>query len=645
MIKTTLFYRLILAGWFCFSSLFLSATPASDQFDIVVLGGTPGGIGAAVSAARLSHSVALIEYHSHLGGMTTSGLGKSDIETAGAIGGIWDEFVQRVLRYYTETYGTDSPQVKSCRNGYFYEPSVAESILNQMIAEQSSIQVFLRYQLDEAVRNQNRITAVRICQRDTGEVREIRGGVFIDATYEGDLAAYAGAEYRLGRESRAEFDEPHAGVIYMDHQTRALLPGTTGEGDKLLPAYTYRLCLSSDPNNRVLPAMPPGYDRSRYLNYLLDLKLGRLKSVADALSIAPLPNQKYDANMKPWPLGFPFAGENLGYPEGTWEEREAIMAHIRNLTLGLVYFLQNDPGVPEADRERARQYGLAKDEFADNDNFPFQFYIREARRIVGEYTLTEKDLTFSPGAFRSPVHADAISAGEFPIDAFPTRKYEKGHETALEGYILMLKQYTQPYQIPYRVMIPKRVDGLLVPVAVSATHIAFSSVRLEPTWMSLGQAAGTAAHLALELDVQPRDIPIERLQKKLISQGAVISYFRDVPKGDQYFDALQYLGTKGFFDSYEARPNEPLTHAEARQWAALTLQLAKKTAPDLALEAKDDPMPSSAYWELMQTIIGKLGVSEEIPEKTGSKAKDTVTRGEACTDLFHLLEKVEALTP
>ena len=622
------------------SSLATAAPSTSEQPDVVVLGGTPGGIATAITAARFGHSVTLIEYHSHLGGMTTSGLGKSDIETAGAIGGIWDEFVQRVLRYYTEKYAADSAQVTACRNGYFYEPSVAESILNQMLAEQSSTQVLLRYQLDEVVRNQNRITAIRIHQRDTGDIREIRGKIFIDATYEGDLAAYAGAEYRLGRESRIEFDEPHAGVIYMDHQTRAFLPGTTGVGDQLLPAYTYRLCLSSDPDNRVLPGMPPGYDRTRYLNYLLDLKLGRLKSAVDALSIAPLPNQKYDANMKPWPLGFPFAGENLGYPEGTWEEREAIMAHIRNLTLGLVYFLQNDPEVPAADRERAREYGLAKDEFTDNENFPFQFYIREARRIVGEYTLTEKDLTFAPGALRAPVHADAVSAGEFPIDAFPARKYEKGHETALEGYILMLKQYTQPYQIPYRVMIPKRVDGLLVPVAVSATHIAFSSVRLEPTWMSLGQAAGTAAHHALELGIQPRKVPIEKLQRALVSQGAVISYFSDIPKGSQEFAAFQYLGTKGFFDSYEAHPDEPLTYATAQQWAELTLQLATKEASNLALVAKDDPLPRSIYWELMQAINTRMGLSVQTLEKSDSTAEDSVTRKEACITLFGLLEKL-----
>lgn len=616
---------------------YASSTP--EQFDVVILGGTPGGIGAAISAARFGQSVALIEYYPHLGGMTTSGLGKSDIETTGAIGGLWDEFIQRVLRYYTETYGADSPQVKDSRNGYFYEPTVAESILTRMIQEQPGVQVFLPYRLEGVERNQNRVAMVRVSHCQTGATREIQGEIFIDATYEGDLAAWAGVEYRLGRESRSQFDEAHAGVIYMDHRTRALLPGTTGQGDGRLPAYTYRLCLSSDPNNRVLPEMPPDYDRNRYLNYLLDLKLGRLKSAVDALSIAPLPNQKYDANMKPWPLGFPFAEENKGYPEGSWNEREAIMTHIRNLTLGLVYFIQNDPEVPQADRERARQYGLAKDEFTDNGNFPFQFYVREARRIEGEYTLTEKDLTFSPGVLRAPVHADAISAGEFPIDSFPTRKYEKGHESAMEGYILMLKEYTQPYQIPYRVMIPRRLENLLVPVAVSATHIAFSSVRLEPTWMSLGQAAGVAAHIALEMGVPPRLVSISKLQRMLISQGAVLSYFSDIPKGSIDFSTFQFLGTKGFFDSYEAHPDESLASSTACQWARLTLQAAGTKNQDFTLKEKEGPCSPAEFMALMQETAQRLGLSEEGLEKIESAPDGTITRRAACVCFNRLLER------
>ncbi|MBX7256417.1 MAG: FAD-dependent oxidoreductase [Candidatus Hydrogenedentes bacterium] len=605
----------------------------SRSCDVIVVGATPGGIGAAVAAARLGHSVALFEYYGHVGGMSASGLGKSDVETAGAIGGLWDEFVGRVLAYYTKTYGADSEQVKACRGGYFYEPSVAERIFNEMLAEQPKIHVFLRHRLDSAARSGKRVKSVRVTNRETGEQVEFSGKVFIDATYEGDLAAFAGAEYRLGRESRDEFDEAHAGVIYMDHTTRALLPGTTGLGDDRLVAYTYRLCFSSDPANRVYPEVPPDYDRKRYLNYLLDLRLGRIKSALLALSIAPIPNQKYDVNMKPWPLGFPFAEENTGYPEASWAEREAIMQRIRNITLGLVYFLQNDPEVPEADREAARQYGFAKDEFTDNGSFPFQFYVREARRVVGEYTISERDLTYAPESFRAPVHADSICAGEFPIDSFPTRKYESGHEDALEGYILMLNRYTRPYQIPYRAIVPKKVDGLLAPVPASATHIAFSSVRLEPTWMCMGQAAGVAAHLAIKQRVQPRHIPVQELQDILLSQGQVITYFDDLPKDHPDFAAFQRLGTRGFFDSYQANPEGSFRYSDADVWARRVLKLAGGDPSIMLPEEPGECLSNPDLMRMMRVICDELRIGDDevdallnlIPDSQG-----TATRRVAC---------------
>jgi hypothetical protein len=468
--------------------------------------------------------------------------------------------------------------------------------------------------------------------------------VFVDATYEGDLAAYAGAAYRLGREGRAELDEPHVGIIYLDHRTRALLPGTTGAGDKRLVAYTYRLCLSSEPRNRLLPSMPPGYDRSRYLNYLLDLERGRIRSTTMALSIAKIPNGKYDANMKPWPLGFPFAEENTGYPESDWSEREAIMERIRSLTLGLLYFLQNDPSVPEAHRLEARRYGLAKDEFTDNGHFPFQLYVREARRIVGEYTLSERDLTFAPGSQRAPIHEDAVSAGEFPIDSFPTRKYEAGHEEALEGYILMLHRYTRPYQIPYRVMVPIDVDGLLAPVPASATHIAFSSVRLEPTWISLGQAAGAAAHLAVQLQVKPRNIPIERLQRILLSQSQVLTYFEDLPKDSGYFQAMNYFGTKGYFDDYRARPDEPVDRDTFRRWAGRAMELAGGDA-DARLPMPSSNGPSRAdLQQVLGSVRSALGLSaQSAPSSAAGASADytTLSRGQMCDALFEMLRLLD----
>ena len=556
----------------------------ADDFDIVVIGGTPGGVAAAVTAARCGRSVALVEYHNHLGGMAASGLGKSDVETKEAVGGLWREFVDRVRAYYVATYGAAHENVKLCRDGYYYEPSVAEKVFDGLVAEQPSIRVFKRHQLEAATRDGPRVVATRITDRATGVKRELRAGVFIDATYEGDLLAAAGAACRVGREARADFNELHAGVVYQDYETRTFLPGTTGEGDRRVPAYTYRLCLTQDPANSVpLTAPPPGYERSRFTGYLDDWRAGRFAppkqmkegigyyaptfgTVVRALSMADLPSRKLDVNMNPRPLGFPFTEENYAYPEASWPEREKISERLRNLTLGLLWFLQNDSEIPVEHRALAKQFNLPRDEFTDNDHFPWQLYVREARRLIGEYTLSENDLIVGPALGRTRVHADSIAAGEYPIDSFPVRKREPGHDVALEGYILMLEKYTQPYQIPYRIMVPRDIDGLLVPVAASTTHIAFSSIRLEPTWMALGQAAATAAHLALRDRVAARSVKVDALQRELVRAGQVITFFKDIDRASPDYAALQFFGTKGFFPDYLARPRDRISVETARDW-------------------------------------------------------------------------------
>ncbi len=506
--------------------------------DVVVYGGTPGGIAASLAAARLGHPVTLVEYHRHVGGMSASGLGKSDIEHRAMIGGIFNEFVARVYDHYMTTYGADHENVALCQDGYYYEPRVAERIFESMLAEQPNITVLKGWRLDSVDVESDKVTAVTFVNRESGENRRLAGRVFIDATYEGDLYAAAGAEFRLGRESRGEFNEPHAGVVYFDYQNREFLPGTTGEADDRLPAYTYRLCLTRDPANaHRLTEPPPGYDRREYLGYFDDLEAGRLAgpkvfkpgrgynpahfdTLVRALSVTDIPNGKTDVNINPRPLGFPFPEENRGYIEGDDAARQRIAERHRNLTLGLLWFLQNDPEVPEAHRALANELHLPKDEFTDNGHFPWQLYVREGRRLVGEYTLTEHDIT---GRGREPKrHPDAIAVGEFPIDSFPCRKRQPGDTVVLEGYLGMLDYITRPYQIPYRIMIPKRIDGLIVPVAASTTHVAFSSIRMEPTWMCLGQAAGVAAHLAIKEGVEPRGVPIDELQTILRSQNAVL---------------------------------------------------------------------------------------------------------------------------
>ena len=508
--------------------------------DIVIYGGTPGGIASAISAARLGREVTLVEYHDHIGGMTTSGLGKSDIENRAMIGGIFKEFVAGVREHYVTKYGPEHEHTKLCQDGYYAEPHVAEKVFEAMIAKVPKITVWKGWRLKSAHTVENKLRDITVLNRRNGDEKRLEAKIFVDATYEGDLYAAAGAKFRLGRESREEFDEPHAGVVYFDYQAHEFLPGTTGKGDDALPAYTYRLCLTKDPANAArMTEPPPGYDRRDYLGYFDDLKEGRLAgpkvfkpgrgynpkhfdTLVRALSVADIPNNKCDVNINPRPLGFPFPEENRGYIEGDETTRERIRQRHRSLVLGLLWFLQNDPEVPEAHRAMANEMHPPKDEFTDNAHFPWQLYVREGRRLIGEYTLTQHDIT---GKGQQPKHhADSIAVGEFPIDSFPCRKRQPGDTLVLEGYLGMLDYITRPYEIPYRIMIPEKIDGLIVPVAASTTHVAFSSIRMEPTWMALGQAAGAAAHLAIQNEVEPRQVPTEALQNLLLKQGQVIRH-------------------------------------------------------------------------------------------------------------------------
>ena len=513
-----------------------------NRFDVVVAGATPGGIASAIAAARGGCSVLLLEYHHHIGGMSSSGLGKSDVEKRHLIGGLFQEFTEKVKQHYLETCGEESDNYALCHEGYYFEPSVAEKIFDEMIQSQAKITLRLNCQITRAEMAGNRGSGIEFENRANGIRTRVSAKAFIDATYEGDLLALSGAGYRLGRESRDEFHEPHAGRIYYDYENGVILPGSTGEGDDRLPAYTFRLCLSMDPANaEPISSAPEDYNRNHYTPYLDDLKKGRLRgpknwkpgrgyepshfdTMVRALSVTSLPNGKTDVNINPRPLGFPFAEENTNYVTGSDACRQTTTQRIRNLTLGLLFFLQNDTEILEEHRAIARQYHPARDEFTDNGFFPFQLYVREARRLKGEYTLTEHDITCTNEKI-SEHHPDTIAIGEFPIDSFPCRKKQPQDTVVLEGYLGMLDSITRPYEIPYRIMIPESVDGLIVPVAASTTHVAFSSIRMEPTWMALGQAAGTAAALAIKHGTSFRKVPIPELQSQLLRDGQVIRHF------------------------------------------------------------------------------------------------------------------------
>ncbi|MEZ5866694.1 MAG: FAD-dependent oxidoreductase [Geminicoccaceae bacterium] len=381
-----------------------------QRFDVVVIGATPGGIAAALAAARHGHTVALVEHHAHVGGMAASGLGKSDIEHPELIQGLFAEFVGLVREHYARAHGVDSDAYRLCRDGYYYEPSVAEAVLERMLGAEAGITVRRAVRLAGARVAGGRLVGASLVDRVTGEASELAAEVFVDATYEGDLYAAAGAAFRTGREGRDAHGEPHAGHIYFDYQRAVILPRSTHRGDNRLPAYTYRLCLTTDPANAApLEGPPAGYERDTYLPYLDDLKAGRLAGPARvvegrgyypahfdtpvrALSVTDIPNGKVDANINPRPLAFPFPEENEGYLEAGWQAREAIALRHRRLALGLIWFIQNDPAISAAHRRLAQGYHLPKDEFTDNGHFPFQLYVREGRRLRGCYTLTEHDV-------------------------------------------------------------------------------------------------------------------------------------------------------------------------------------------------------------------------------------------------------------
>lgn len=643
----------------------------TDSYDILVVGGTPAGIMSAIAAGRLGSRVLLTEYHGHIGGMSTSGLGKSDIENKDAIAGLFKEFSERILKYYVDKYGVNSENVKLCKDGYYYEPSVAEAIFNQMIREVKSITLLLNHQIEGVDMQSGRIAGVIFKERTSGKNTVLKAGVYVDATYEGDLYALAGAEYRLGREGKDAFDEEHAGRIFFDYNENVFLEGSTGEADRKITAYTYRLCLTDNPDNFYRMTEPPeGYDREQYVKYFEDLNEGRLgppkvfkeghgyypehfNTMMRVFSFARIPNRKFDVNINPRPLGFPFVEKNYSYPEANWNEREKIFQQHRALTLGLLYFVQNDPAVPEEHRRIAAKYHLAMDEFTDNQHFPWQLYVREARRLKGVHTLTENDVKIRGNALRSVVFDDSIISGEFPIDSFPVSSEPSVDRKVLDGYIGMLE--INPYQVPFRILVPEKVDGLIVPVAASTTHVAYSTIRMEPLWMGIGQAAGTAAHLAVKMQIEIRDIPIPHLQKVLIENRQIISYFDDLEKDDQAFEAIQFWGSKGFFDSYRTDSREFLSSKDFDVWVNIFSALSGIQTEKL-VNTYDHQVSLSDFMALLYTIGKKINLwkgaeQDETQLDEADLSPDKwmynpraytlpVQRGEACLAFYLLILKI-----
>ena len=561
-----------LAGVLCATTL------CAKNYDIVVVGGTPGGIMTAVAAAREGKSVAILERTSHIGGLPANGLGATDIATRNATTGLFREFTKRVNKYYINQYGENSPQAKDCSDGFHFEPSVAERVFAEMLEEHNDrIDVLTGRQFDaepcNLVMSDESIQTIYILNRINGEREKYTARIFVDATYEGDLGAAAGVPFRVGREGKNEFGEPGAGRVY-EYWKSLPSEGSTGEADNAVHAYNYRLCLTNVPENRISIARPDVYDRNEYVSLVEDVWTGRntLKSminVTDSMleanrrhiasgnptmlpgdswgirkisSMVTLPNGKADANNQHAAfISTDLPEENWPWPTSSWEWRDKFAERLRNYTLGLLWFVQNDSELPEHFREAAKEWGLAKDEYADNDNFPRQVYVREGRRFEGMYFFTAKDaLPVSEGK-RPPIHPTSITASHYALDSHAARKRETGR-AHLDGFI---SYPTMPYTVPYGVIVPKTIKNLLLPVPVSGSHIGFSTLRMEPCWMALGQAAGTAASLAIDSRRSVQNIDIQELQTRLIAQKATLVYFRDITPDDPRFPEAQRMALRG----------------------------------------------------------------------------------------------------
>ncbi|MEI7731811.1 MAG: FAD-dependent oxidoreductase [Verrucomicrobiota bacterium] len=565
---------LLYLGWLGVAT----AQPAAKPYDVVVVGGTPGGIMAAIAAAREGLSVVLLERTEHVGGLPANGLGATDIGTRGGTGGLFREFVNRMHSHYTNTYGPNSPQAKDCSDGYHFEPSVAEKLFTQMLAAQPRITVLKMRQFDADPQNVimegQRLTGVLIRNRETSQTEQYSGKVLIDATYEGDLAAAAGVPYRLGREAQSEFNEPMAGRVYKSWGG-AVGEGSTGLGDNAVQAFNFRICLTREAANRVPIPKPATYNREEYISLIDDIKLNRTtgkvgaelesRGVGVVVNMVTLPNGKTDANNQHLAfLSTDLPEENWPWPTADWAWRDQFARRLRDYNLGLLWFVQNDPGLPEDFRQRCREWGLASNEYQDNGNFPRQVYVREGRRIEGDHLFTALDALPVQKGGRPPLYTNSITASHYSLDSHAVRKREPGR-VHCDGFF---SYPTKPYTVPYGVIVPKKVEGLLIPVPVSGTHIGFSTLRMEPCWMALGEAAGTAAALSVRDQVSLRQVNITKLQRALLQHQAVLIYYTDLKPEHPHYAAIQFYGVRGFIPGWQAEADKPVTAEQAREWVA-----------------------------------------------------------------------------
>ena len=542
--------------------LFALRLTAAETYDVVVYGGTSAGVIAAVQAKKMGKSVVVVGPDVHLGGLSSGGLGYTDTGNKAVIGGLARNFYHRVWVEYqkpetwkwqqTAEFGNKGQGTvamdKDERTMWIFEPSVAEKVFEDYVKD-FGLTVLRDEWLDRA--KGVRLADGRIAEITMLSGKKFAGKMFIDATYEGDLLAAAGVSYHVGREANSAYGEEwngnQVGILHHGHHFGAVKkpisaykvpgdsssgllprispepPGVRGEGDKRVQAYCYRWCATDHPDNRIPFPKPANYDASQYelLGRVLDAGWRQTFHKFDLL-----PNRKTDTNNH-GPFSFDNIGMNYDYPEASYERRKEILAEHRTYQQGLLWFLANDPRVPADVREEASRWGLPKDEFKDNGHWPHQIYVREARRMVGAFVMTENELT------KKKPTPDSVGMGSYTIDSHNVRRYVTPEGNVQnEGDIGVP---ISPYSIAYGALVPKRgeIANLFAPVACSATHIAYGSIRMEPVFMILGQSAATAAALAIDGNLAVQDVPYAALRARLLADGQVLEHesSKEKPKG------------------------------------------------------------------------------------------------------------------
>lgn len=530
----------------------VSFAQKNKMYDVVIYGGTSAGIIAAVELSQSGKSVIIVNPDNHIGGLTTGGLGWTDIGNKMVVGGLSRDFYQQIKKYYDENKNWKWEKKSDYKVGgqtsqnsigldamWTFEPSAAMAVFNDYIHKNNiKIENNQRLKLQRGVVKRKGI--IKTIKTESG--KKYKGKIFIDATYEGDLMAEAGVSNTIGREAATQYNEDLSGVqtargiyhqfpdgidpyVHPGNKASGLLPNinshiaTEKTADKLIQAYCFRMCLTDIAENRIKIEKPANYNEQEYeLLFRYIDKVGAANA-KELLTLSKMPNRKTDSNNK-GPFSLDYIGKNHNYPEGDYKEREKIIEEHKDYQMGFMWTIQNHPRVPESVRKYYSSWGLPKDEYTSTENFTPQLYIREARRMVSDYVMTQNH------CMQKGVSAEqSIGMGAYTMDSHHVQRYVTSNGDVKNEGDVQVGGF-KPYPIDYRSIIPKKSEctNLLVPVCLSASHMAFGSIRMEPVFMILAQSAAAAATIAIDDKVSVQDISYPKLKTHLLKEKMILEH-------------------------------------------------------------------------------------------------------------------------